>query len=96
VLSGLDKVPICVAYDVDGERTEQMPGTQTGFHHASPVYEYLEGWAEDISAARSFGDLPPAAQVYVRRIEELAGAQVSVVGVGPGRDENVVLHDLLD
>jgi adenylosuccinate synthase len=96
VLSGLGKVPICVAYDVDGERTEQMPATQTGFHHAAPVYEYLEGWPEDVTGARSFGDLPPAAQAYVRRIEELAGARVSVVGVGPGRDENVVLHDLLD
>jgi adenylosuccinate synthase len=95
VLSGLDRVPICVAYDVDGERTSVMPTTQTGVHHAKPVYEYLDGWWEDISGARKFGDLPKNAQAYVRRIEELSGAPVSVIGVGPGRDENVVVRDLL-
>jgi adenylosuccinate synthase len=95
VLSGLARVPICVGYDVDGERLAEMPVSQTDFHHAVPVYEYHEGWSADISSARSFDDLPKAAQLYVRRIEELAGARVSVTGVGPGRDQNVVLHDLL-
>ncbi|HEV7826384.1 MAG TPA: adenylosuccinate synthase [Mycobacteriales bacterium] len=95
VLSGLDRVPICVAYDVDGERTSVMPTTQTGVHHAKPVYEYLDGWSEDITGARKFGDLPKNAQAYVRRIEELSGAPVSVIGVGPGREENVVVRDLL-
>jgi adenylosuccinate synthase len=95
VLSGLDKLPICVAYDVDGERTSVMPTTQTGVHHAKPVYEYLDGWTEDISGARKFGDLPKNAQAYVRRIEELSGAPVSVIGVGPGREENVTVRDLL-
>jgi adenylosuccinate synthase len=95
VLSGLDRVPICVAYDVDGERTSVMPTTQTGVHHAKPVYEYLDGWSEDITGAREFGDLPKNAQAYVRRIEELSGAPVSVIGVGPGREENVVVRDLL-
>jgi adenylosuccinate synthase len=96
VLSGLEKVPICVAYDVDGVRHDEMPMTQTEFHHATPVYEELPGWFEDISGCRRFADLPPNAQAYVRRLEELAGARVSVIGVGPGRDENVVIHDLLD
>ncbi|HEV7754406.1 MAG TPA: adenylosuccinate synthase [Mycobacteriales bacterium] len=95
VLSGLDRVPICVAYDVDGERTDTMPVTQTGLHHAKPVYEYLDGWTEDITGARSFEDLPKNAQAYVRRIEELSGAPVSVIGVGPGREQNVVVRDLL-
>jgi adenylosuccinate synthase len=95
VLSGLDRVPICVAYDVDGERMSAMPTTQTGMHHAKPVYEYMDGWSEDISGARKFGDLPRNAQAYVRRIEELSGAPVSVIGVGPGREENVVVRDLL-
>jgi adenylosuccinate synthase len=95
VLSGLERVPICVAYDVDGERTSVMPTTQTEFHHAKPVYEYLDGWSEDISAARSFDELPKNAQAYVRRIEELSGAPVSVIGVGPGRDQNVTVRDLL-
>lgn len=96
VLSGLEKVPICVGYDVDGERTETMPTTQTGFHHAKPVYEYLDGWSEDISAARTMADLPATARAYVERIEELSGTPVSVIGVGPGRDENVVIRDLID
>jgi adenylosuccinate synthase len=95
VLSSLKRVPICVAYDVDGERCEDMPMTQTGFHHAKPVYEYLDGWWEDISECRSFDDLPKNAQTYVRRIEELSGTRVSAIGVGPGREQNVVLHDLI-
>jgi adenylosuccinate synthase len=95
VLSGLDTVPICVAYDVDGVRHDEMPMTQTEFHHATPVYEEMPGWFEDISSCRRFEDLPANAQAYVRRLEELSGARVSVIGVGPGRQENVVLHDLL-
>jgi adenylosuccinate synthase len=95
VLSSLKRVPICVAYDVDGERCDDMPMTQTGFHHAKPIYEYLDGWWEDISECRSFDELPKNAQAYVHRIEELAGTRISVVGVGPGRDQNVVIHDLI-
>ncbi len=95
VLSGLATVPVCVAYEVDGQRVEDMPMTQTAFHHATPVYEELAGWTEDIGKARTFDDLPAAAQRYVLRVQELSGARISIVGVGPGRDENVVLHDLL-
>ncbi len=95
VLSGLPQAPLCVAYEVDGKRVEQMPMTQTAFHHARPVYEWLDGWWEDISECRSFDELPKSAQVYVERIAELCGTRVSMVGVGPGRDENVVLHPLL-
>ncbi|GAA3394200.1 adenylosuccinate synthase [Cryptosporangium minutisporangium] len=95
VLSGLDRVPICVAYDVDGERMDDMPMTQTDFHHAKPIYEYLDGWWEDLSDIRTFADLPKNAQAYVTRLEELSGTQVSVIGVGPGRDQNVVVRDLV-
>ncbi|MGH3740644.1 MAG: adenylosuccinate synthase [Micromonosporaceae bacterium] len=95
VLSGLPQAPLCVAYEVDGKRVEQMPMTQTAFHHARPVYEWLDGWWEDISECRSFDELPKSAQVYVERIAELCGTRVSMVGVGPGRDENVVLHPLI-
>jgi adenylosuccinate synthase len=95
VLSGLPKVPICVGYEVDGQRVDDMPMTQTAFHHATPIYEELDGWWEDIDKARSFADLPDNAQRYVLRIEELCGARVSVVGVGPGREENVIRHPLL-
>jgi len=95
VLSGLEKVPVCVGYEIDGQRVEEMPMTQTALHHARPVYEELDGWLEDISKARTEADLPAAARRYVERLEELCGTRVSVVGVGPGRDENVVRHDLL-
>ena len=95
VLSGLDPVPICVAYEVDGERVDEMPMTQTAFHHATPIYEELPGWWEDITKARREEDLPENARAYVRRVEELCGARVSVVGVGPGREENVVRYPLL-
>ena len=94
VLTGLDTVPICVAYEVDGVRHDEMPMTQTEFHHAKPIYEELPGWWEDISDCRSFADLPPNAQRYVERVEELIGARVSAVGVGPGRDAIIELHDM--
>jgi adenylosuccinate synthase len=95
VLTGLETVPVCVAYDVDGVRHEEMPMTQTEFHHAVPVFEHLPGWGEDISGCRRFDELPANAQAYVRVVEEMGGAPVSVVGVGPGRDECVALRDLL-
>ncbi|NUP25414.1 MAG: adenylosuccinate synthase [Nocardia sp.] len=95
VLSSLDRVPICVAYEVDGERVEQMPTTQTGFHHAKPIFEEMPGWWEDISGARTFEELPANAQAYVHRLEELSGARISCIGVGPGRDETIVRHDIL-
>jgi adenylosuccinate synthase len=95
VLSGLERVPICVAYDVDGTRHDEIPMTQTEFHHAKPIYEYLDGWWEDISQAKSFTDLPKNAQHYVKAIEELAGAPVSAIGVGPRRDQTLQLRELL-
>jgi adenylosuccinate synthase len=95
VMSGMEKVPICVAYDVDGVRYDDIPMTQTAFHHAVPIFEELDGWDDDITKCRDFSELPPNAQRYIERVEDLCGARVSVVGVGPGREENVVRHPLL-
>ncbi|WP_336087727.1 adenylosuccinate synthase [Nocardia sp. SSK8] len=95
VLSGLDTVPICVAYEIDGKRVEQMPTTQTEFHHAKPIFEEMPGWWEDISHARTFEELPANAQAYVLRLEELSGARISCIGVGPGRDQTIVRHDVM-
>ncbi|MER7500593.1 adenylosuccinate synthase [Nonomuraea pusilla] len=95
VLSGLERIPVCVAYEVDGVRHDEIPMTQTDFHHAKPVYEELPGWREDISNAKSFEDLPPNAQAYVRALEEMSGAPVSAIGVGPGRDQTVVVRSLV-
>ncbi|HWH27769.1 MAG TPA: adenylosuccinate synthase [Mycobacteriales bacterium] len=95
VLSGWDRIPVCVAYEVDGRRLPEMPMTQTEFHHAVPVYELFDGWSEDISGCRSFDDLPRNAQHYVRALEEMSGAPFSAVGVGPDREQTLVLRDLL-
>src|SRR3984957_19812059 len=95
VLSGLDRVPVCVAYDVDGRRHDEIPMTQTEFHHAVPVYEYFDGWAEDISTAKTLSDLPKNAQTYIAAIEEMIGAPICAVGVGPRRDQTLQLRDLV-
>ncbi|MBK8458849.1 MAG: adenylosuccinate synthase [Micropruina sp.] len=95
ILSGWKQIPVCVGYDVNGKRTNRLPMTQTEFHHATPVYEVMEGWAEDISGCRTFDELPKSCQRYVRRLEELVGTQLSGIGVGPGREQVVMLHDLL-
>jgi adenylosuccinate synthase len=89
VLSGLQNVPICVGYEVGGQRVDEMPMAQSDVAVATPVYETLPGWFEDISGCRTFDDLPAKAQAYVARIEELAGAPVSAIGVGPGRDATI-------
>ena len=95
ILSGWEKIPVCVAYEVDGQRHNVMPMTQSQFHHAKPIYEYLDGWAEDISGARTFDELPPTCQAYVRRLEELIGCRISGIGVGPGREQAVAINDLI-
>ena len=95
VLTGWERIPVCVAYDVDGVRHDEMPMTQTDFHHARPIYEFFDGWDEDISDARSLEDLPKNAQQYVRALEEMSGAPISAIGVGPGRDQTVQLRPLV-
>jgi adenylosuccinate synthase len=96
VLTGLDTIPVCVAYDVDGVRVEEVPVSQSDFHHAVPIYEEFPGWSEDITGVRNFEDLPQTAQDYVLAIERISGARISAIGVGPGRDAIVVRHDLID
>ena len=95
VLTGIGEIPICVAYDVDGKRFDEMPLTQTDFHHAEPIYETMPAWDEDITECREFEDLPQKAQDYVLRLEELSGAPISYIGVGPGRDQTIVRHDIM-
>jgi adenylosuccinate synthase len=92
VLSGLDKVPVCVGYEVNGGRQDEMPMTQTEFHHAVPVYEYLDGWQEDISQAKDPADLPRNARAYLAALEDMIGAPISAVGVGPRRDQTLQLR----
>ena len=93
VLDHWEQIPVCVAYEIDGKRVEEMPMTQTEFHHAKPVYEYFDGWGGDISGCRSFEDLPKNAQIYVKALEEMSGAPFWAVGVGPGREQTVVVNE---
>ncbi|MBF0672473.1 MAG: adenylosuccinate synthase [Salinibacterium sp.] len=96
VLTGLETIPVCVAYEVDGVRVDEMPVSQSDFHHAEPIYEEFPGWSEDITGARRFEDLPKNAQDYVIALEKMSGSRISLIGVGPGRDEIVVRHSLTD
>ena len=96
VLTGLEKIPVCVAYEVDGVRFDEVPMTQTDFHHAKPVYEYFDGWSENISDAKSLADLPENARKYAHKLEELSGCRISAIGVGPDRDQTIVVRDLID
>lgn len=96
VLTGLEKIPVCVAYDVDGVRQDEMPMTQSEFHHAKPIYEYFDGWTEDITEAKALEDLPENARKYVEKLEEISGCRISAVGVGPGREQTIVVRDLIE
>jgi len=95
VLTGIKEIPVCVAYDVDGVRMEEIPVSQSDFHHAKPIYEIFPGWDEDITAAKKFEELPKNAQDYVLALEKLSGTRISAIGVGPDRDATIVRHDLL-
>ncbi len=95
VLTGWEQVPVCVAYEVEGKRLDEMPMTQTDFHHAKPVYEFLDGWTEELGTARVFQDLPTNAQRYVRALEQMSGAPFSSIGVGPDREQTLELRPLV-
>jgi adenylosuccinate synthase len=89
VLSGFSTLRMCTGYRADGQEFEDFPPHQSLFHRAQPVYEQLDGWNEEIDEIRSFEELPKAAQAYVRRIEELVEVPVSVVSVGPAREQSL-------
>jgi len=95
VLTGWEKIPVCVAYDIDGKRSEELPMTQTEFHHAKPIYEMLPGWSEDISGAKTMEDLPANARSYIKYLEEISGTPISAVGVGQDRNATISINDLL-
>ena len=95
VLTGWDEIPVCVAYEVDGVRMDDIPMTQTDFHHARPVYEMLPGWHEDISGARELSDLPPNARAYVQFIEDATSVPISAIGVGQDRNATISVRDLI-
>ena len=95
VLTGWEQIPVCVAYEIDGKRVEELPASQSDFHHAKPIYEYLPGWKEDITKAKKISDLPKNAQEYINFLEKISGAPMSAIGVGPGRDQTIVVKDFI-
>jgi len=96
VLTGWERIPVCVGYNVEGTEVNVMPTSQSDIHHARPVYQYFPGWDQDISKARTFGALPANAQAYVQALEELSGARISVLGVGAGRDAIIERHAIIN
>ncbi len=90
VLSCFDRIPVCTAYDIDGELVHDFP-TGERLNRAKPVYEYMEGFGCDISGCRTFDQLPKAAQDYVKYVEKAVGCRISYVSVGAGRDEYIKL-----
>lgn len=94
VLSGLDTVKICVAYDLDGERIDHYPASLEQLKRCQPIYEELPGWSEDITGCRSLDELPENARNYVRRVGELVGVRISTFSVGPDRDQTNILESV--
>ncbi|MCL2818274.1 MAG: adenylosuccinate synthase [Actinomycetia bacterium] len=96
VLSAFPTIKICVAYeDARGVRHTTVPGHQSAFHHAKPIYEEMKGWNVDITGARTFEELPQEAQDYIARLEELAGVPVSIIAVGPDREQTIIRRSLI-
>jgi adenylosuccinate synthase len=93
VLDGLDELKICVAYDLDGERLERLPASQSAQARVSPVYETMEGWQESTAGARSWADLPAQAVKYVRQVEALIEAPVALLSTSPERDDTILVRD---
>lgn len=95
VLTGLEKLYMCVAYEVNGKRYDYVPSSLEDLQIALPIYEEFDGWQEDISTMRTFDDLPEAAKRYLARIEELCGTPISMVSVGPERNCNIVIREMM-
>ena len=94
VLSGLDTVKICVAYDLDGQRIDYYPASLEQLKRCKPIYEELPGWSEDITGVRNLENLPENARNYVRRVSELVGVRISTFSVGPGREQTNILESV--
>ena len=94
VLSGLDEVRICSAYEIDGARVTHFPSHIDDLKRAVPVYETLPGWSEDLSGVRGYDDLPARARAYLDRIGQLLGRPVSIVSVGPDRAQTIIRQNI--
>ena len=95
ILSGLDTIKLCVAYEIDGKYYDYIPSDMEDLKKAKPIYEELEGWKEDISSMKTYEELPENTKKYLRRIEELCNTRISMVSVGPERNCNIYIHNML-
>ena len=95
VLSHFDEIQICTAYEINGERVERFPGQVEDLREATPIYETMPGWNVDVTGAKTWNDLPPAAIAYVQRLEQLIGVPVGVVSVGPDREQTIIREESL-
>ncbi|MGL4772391.1 MAG: adenylosuccinate synthetase, partial [Clostridium sp.] len=88
-LAGLEKIKVCVGYKFNGDVIDYFPASLEDLAKCEPVYEEFDGWGEEVANARSYDELPENAKIYLRRIEELIGTKISIVGVGPKRDQTI-------
>ena len=93
VLDGLDFVEMCVGYEVDGRRVEFLPASLAAQSRAKPVYERVKGWSQSVKGLTRFNDLPREARDFVKRVEAIAGAPLSVITTGPERSDTIMLRD---
>jgi adenylosuccinate synthase len=93
VLTGLNPVKICVAYDADGKRWDTIPATIKDLERCRPVFEELPGWTDDIRGVRTYADLPVNTRRYLKRVEELVGVPIQLISVGPDREETIVVQN---
>ncbi len=93
VLDGLDEIKICVGYELNGERIDYLPAAQAAQADLKPIYETMPGWKETTYGARTWGELPAAAVKYVKHVEELIGAPVTLLSTSPERDDTILMQD---
>ncbi len=95
VLSKLEEIKICVAYELDGERIDHFPSHADDLRRIVPIYETISGWQEDVTGVRQYEDLPAGARAYVERVGELIGCDIEVVSIGPDRAQTIFVHDFM-
>lgn len=95
VLSGLDTIKICTAYELDSHEIQSPPSTIASLERCKPVYIEMPGWKEDITGIRDFDQLPENAKAYVRKLEEITGTKVGMISVGPDREQTIIVDNVL-
>lgn len=95
ILSGIKEIPVCVGYEIDGKVYDYIPASVEKVAKAKPVYEVYPGWDEDISKVATWDELPENCKKYLKKIEEFTNTRISMVSVGPGREHNIYVHDII-